>query len=91
MSDVEPEPVFLATIEQVIVPVPPPVHDTEEIETCAVLVNEPNSPNTNPAMATAAMRVMAMRMTVARIGEMALLLLYFLMFILEPNFPVHAY
>jgi hypothetical protein len=37
------------------------------------LVNDPNRPNTNPAMAMAAMRVMAMRMTVARTGEMAFL------------------
>ena len=29
-------------------------------------VNVPNRPNTKPAMATAAMRVMAMRMTVGR-------------------------
>jgi len=42
-------------------------------ETCAVLVNDPNRPNTNPAMAMAAMRVMAMRMTVASTGEMAFL------------------
>ncbi len=34
--------------------------------TCAELVNDPNRPNTNPAMAMAAMRVMAMRMTVGR-------------------------
>ncbi len=43
-------------------------------DTCAELVNEPNRPNTKPAMAMAAMRVMAMRMTVARTGEMAFLL-----------------
>ena len=40
---------------------------------CAVLVKVPNRPNTNPAMAMAAMRVMAMRMTVASTGEMAFL------------------
>jgi hypothetical protein len=38
-------------------------------------VNDPNRPKTNPAMAMAAMRVMAMRMTVARTGEIAFLLL----------------
>jgi len=32
--------------------------------TCAVLVNDPKRPNTNPATAMAAMRVIAMRMTV---------------------------
>jgi len=41
--------------------------------TCAELVNDPKRPNTNPAMAMAAMRVMAMRMTVASTGEMAFL------------------
>jgi hypothetical protein len=41
--------------------------------TLAVLVNDPNRPKTNPAMAMAAMRVMAMRMTVASTGEMAFL------------------
>jgi len=41
--------------------------------TCAELVNDPNRPNTNPAIAMAAMRVMAMRMTVASTGEMAFL------------------
>ncbi len=39
----------------------------------ATLVNDPNRPNTNPAMAMAAMRVMAMRMTVAMTGEIAFL------------------
>ncbi len=45
----------------------------DAIEMLAELVNDPNRPNTNPAMAIAAMRVMAMRMTVARTGEMAFL------------------
>ena len=44
-------------------------------ETCAELVNDPKRPNTNPAMAMAAMRVIAMRMTVASTGEMAFLFL----------------
>jgi len=39
--------------------------------TCAVDVKVPNRPKTKPAMAIAAMRVMAMRMTVASTGEMA--------------------
>ncbi len=40
-------------------------------------MNDPKRPNTNPAMAMAAMRVIAMRMTVARTGEMAFLLPFF--------------
>ena len=35
----------------------------------------PNRPKTKPAMAIAAMRVIAMRMTVARTGEIAFLFL----------------
>jgi len=50
-----------------------PTHEVTCALTCAELVNEPNRPNTNPAMAMAAMRVMAMRMTVASTGEMAFL------------------
>jgi len=49
------------------------VQVTETAETCAELVNDPNRPNTNPAMAIAAMSVIAMRMTVASTGEMAFL------------------
>ena len=49
------------------------VHVTTLADTCAVLVNDPKRPKTNPAMATAAMSVMAMRMTVASTGEMAFL------------------
>jgi len=49
------------------------VQDDTCADTCAELVNDPNRPNTNPAMAMAAMRVMAMRMTVASTGEMAFL------------------
>ena len=48
---------------------------TTTADTCAELVNDPKRPNTNPAMAMAAMRVMAMRMTVASTGEMAFLFL----------------
>ena len=55
----------------------PATHEVTWAETCAELVNDPNRPNTNPAMAMAAMRVMAMRMTVARTGEMAFLFLLF--------------
>ena len=51
--------------------------------TVAELVNDPNRPNTNPATAMAAMRVIAMRMAVARTGEMAFLFL-FPMFIVGP-------
>ena len=53
----------------------PATHEVTWALTCAELVNDPNSPNTNPAMAMAAMRVMAMRMTVASTGEMAFLFL----------------
>jgi hypothetical protein len=63
------------------------LHDVTCAETCAELVKDPKSPNTNPAMATAAMRVMAMRMTVASTGEMAFLffLRTFSMFIVRLN------
>ena len=44
--------------------------------TCAVDVKVPNRPKTKPAMAMAAMRVMAMRMTVASTGEMAFLFFF---------------
>jgi len=52
------------------------------VETCtlAELVNEPNRPNTKPATAMAAMSVMAIRITVAKTGEMAFLRLALLMF-----------
>jgi hypothetical protein len=43
--------------------------------TLAVLVNDPNRPNTKPAMAMAAMSVMAISITVARTGLIAFLLL----------------
>ena len=41
--------------------------------TCAELVNDPNRPKTNPAMAMAAISVIAIRITVARTGEIAFL------------------
>jgi hypothetical protein len=50
-------------------------HDTTLAETFAVLVNDPKRPKTKPATAMAAMSVIAMRMTVARTGEMAFLFL----------------
>jgi hypothetical protein len=46
---------------------------TEVMETCAVEVKEPKRPKTKPAMATAAISVIAMRMTVASTGDTALL------------------
>jgi hypothetical protein len=57
------------------------VHDSgvpEQLElpdadTIAVLVNVPKSPKTNPETAVAAMRVIEMRITVARTGEIAFL------------------
>jgi hypothetical protein len=48
------------------VPEPPAAQLALVIESCGELVNDPNRPNTNPAIAMAAMRVMAMRMTVAK-------------------------
>jgi len=51
-----------------------------EIDTLAELVNDPNRPKTNPAMAMAAMRVMAMSITVAKTGLIAFLRLALLMF-----------
>jgi len=48
-------------------------HDTTRAVTVAELVNDPNRPNTKPATAMAAMRVMAMRMIVARTGVIAFL------------------
>jgi len=44
-----------------------------DAETWAELVNDPKRPKTNPAMATAAMRVIAIRITVASTGEIAFL------------------
>jgi len=63
-------PVLVRVTTQVF---PPTLHTTCVAWTVAELVNDPNRPNTNPAMAMAAMRVMAMRMTVASTGEMAFL------------------
>jgi len=51
------------------------VHEATAAETRAELVNDPKRPNTNPAMAMAAMRVMAIRITVANTGEIAFLFL----------------
>jgi hypothetical protein len=65
-------PVLVSTTVQT------PVAASQDV-TCAVtvaeLVNDPKRPNTNPATAMAAMSVIAMRMTVARTGEMAFLFL----------------
>jgi len=55
-------------------------HTAVETDRFAELPSDPNNPKTNPAMATAATSVIAMRMTVARIGEMAFLLLYLISF-----------
>ncbi len=49
--------------------------------TCADAVNPGNRPNTNPAIAIAAMSVIAMRMTVAMTGEIALRFITFVIFI----------
>jgi len=53
----------------------PPAKVVCDIVTCAELVNDPNRPKTNPAIAIAAIRVMAISMTVASTGEMAFLFL----------------
>jgi len=62
----------------------PPASDVKVTVTLAVLVNPLNRPNTNPAMAMAAMSVIAMRMTVARIGEIAFLFRTLMIFIVWP-------
>jgi len=72
-----------------------PVAESQDV-TCAVtvaeLVNEPKRPNTNPATAMAAMSVIAMRMTVARTGEMAFLFLpCCTIFIVRLSKPQFAY
>ncbi len=54
------------------VPCTPAVQLAEVTATVAVLVNDPKRPKTKPAMAMAAMSVIAIRITVARTGEMAL-------------------
>jgi hypothetical protein len=52
----------------------PEQFELPDADTAAVLVKVPNSPKTNPETAVAAMRVIEMRMTVARTGEIAFLL-----------------
>lgn len=54
------------------VPDAPAVHEAVAV-TWALDVNDPKRPNTNPAMAMAAMSVMAMRMTVAMTGDIPFL------------------
>jgi hypothetical protein len=49
-------------------------------DTFAVAPRDENNPKANPAMATPATRVIAMRMTVARTGEIAFLFAYLHMF-----------
>ena len=67
-------PLAAPVFSMVIVPTQvDPVRTAEVAEICAVLVKDPNRPNTNPAIAIAAMSVIAMRMTVAMTGEMAFL------------------
>ena len=76
-------PVLLRVTVQVVA-VEPLVHVAVP-DTLAVDVNDPNRPNTNPAMAMAAMSVMAMRMTVAMTGEIAFLPFTFVICILNSN------
>jgi len=62
--------------------------------TLAVLVNEPKRPKTKPATAMAAISVIAMRITVARTGEIAFLLrvgiLKLCVTLLYGNIPLNA-
>ncbi len=87
---VEP-PLFDMYNEQNAAAAAPDLHDVETSCRLALLVNVPKSPNTNPAMATAATSVIAMSMTVARIGEMAFLLPCFSMFIVKVVEAIFAY
>jgi len=60
--------------ERVTVQVVPPCKQLAPLAlTRAVVVNVPKRPNTNPAMAMAAMSVIAIRITVASTGEIAFL------------------
>jgi len=69
------------TVQTSACPAPPGwVQLVTEALTCAELVNDPNRPNTNPAMAIAAMSVMAISITVARTGEIAFLRFVLLIF-----------
>ena len=106
VTDVEPVPVLLSTtyesplagvvVSQVaarllLVPLRPVADKLLPTwVTSAVAVKLPKSPNTNPAMAMAAMRVMAMRMTVAMTGEMAFLPLTFVICIVVSQ-PVRPF
>jgi len=73
------EPVFWSvTMQSAVVVV---WHTTLTADTCAELVNDPKRPKTKPAMAIAAISVMAIRMTVAKTGEIAFLRPGLLMFI----------
>jgi len=64
-------------------PVPFPtfalLHEVTLAETWAELVKEPNKPKTKPAIAIAAISVMAISITVANTGEIAFLCLRLLM------------
>ncbi len=51
------------------------VQDTTLPVTRALLVNDPKRPKTNPAIAMAAMSVIAIKITVAKTGEIAFLAL----------------
>ena len=82
----EPSNVILQTPVAVVLEVPElvkmsvhcsgvPLQETpEDAETTAELEKVPSNPKKNPETAVAAMRVIAMRITVARTGEIALLL-----------------
>jgi len=59
------------------------VQDVTCADTWAELVKDPKSPNTKPAIAMAAMSVIAIRITVARTGEIAFLRLGLLMFMMD--------
>ena len=70
-------PVLLTLTVHVVPAADAPALHVAVAVTCALDVNDPNRPNTKPAMAMAAMRVIAMRMTVAMTGEIAFLPLTF--------------
>jgi len=67
-------PVFCSSTRHSEFPVPPWLHVSTMTVTFCVADNVPNSPKENPAIATPATNVIAIRMTVARTGEMAILL-----------------
>ncbi len=82
-------PVLLMLRVHVAAGLPAVVVHVADPETLAEDVKLPNKPNTNPAIAMAAISVMAMRMTVAMTGEIAFLPLTFVIcMLLRPFRPL---